>query len=311
MSTLALKVEGIQKSYGRVHALAGATFRVRSGSIAALIGPNGAGKTTLFSIVCGFCRPDGGLVEVLGGSPDATRLRGRLSALPQDALLGRDVTVQEQLSFLARLGGVPLANTSSEVMRVLDIVGLRELADRKAGEMSHGQQKRIGVAQAFLGSPELILLDEPTAGLDPRNAAELRDVIRGQRGQRAIVVSSHNLQELEEMCDEATFIEAGRTVDAGKMTELTSTDSQLTVRLGRPLSAEIASSCESAMPGTKLLLAKDGLSIVVHFGRKEGEIAEDEISRILLALLEAGAKVGAVDRGRSLEQTYLQSTQGK
>ena len=216
-SGLALRVEGAQKFYGSVRALDGATFKVRPGSIAALIGPNGAGKTTLFSLVCGFCSADGGTVEVLGGPPDPTRLRGRLSALPQDALLGRDLPVREQLRFLARLGGVPDAKADDEVLRVLDIVGLRELAERKAGEMSHGQQKRIGVAQAFLGAPDLILLDEPTAGLDPRNAAELRDVIRGQRGQRAIVVSSHNLQELEEMCDEATFIEAGRTVDAGKM----------------------------------------------------------------------------------------------
>ena len=177
--------------------------------------------------------------------------------------------------------------------------------------MSHGQQKRIGVAQAFLGSPDLILLDEPTAGLDPRNAAELRDVIRGQRGQRAIVVSSHNLQELEEMCDEATFIEAGRTVDAGKMNELTSTDSQCTVLLGRPLGAETVAACQRALPECKLVPGKDALSLVVQFGRKEGEIPEDEISRILLALLQAGAKIGSVERGRSLEQTYLSSTKGK
>ena len=100
-SGLALRVEGAQKFYGSVRALDGATFKVRQGSIAALIGPNGAGKTTLFSLVCGFCSADGGTVEVLGGPPDATRLRGRLSALPQDALLGRDLPVREQLRFLA------------------------------------------------------------------------------------------------------------------------------------------------------------------------------------------------------------------
>lgn len=310
-SGFALSVENVQKSYGRVRALNGASFKVRTGAISALIGPNGAGKTTLFSIVCGYCKADSGTVDVLGGPPDAARLRGRLSALPQDALLGRDLDVQDQLRFLALLSGVPEHKAQSEVERCLDLVGLRELAKRRAGEMSHGQQKRVGVAQAFLGTPDLILLDEPTAGLDPRNAAELRDVIRQQRGQRAIVVSSHNLQELEEMCDEATFIEAGKTVDTGAMDKLTSADSQIALRLGKPLAPEIVQAAQASLGGNKLQLGKDGLSLVVQFTRKEGEIAEDEISRILLVLLQAGAKIGEVERGRSLEQTYLQSTQGK
>ena len=196
MSAPALALAGVHKRFGSVHALRGVDLRVPRGSIFALIGPNGAGKTTLFSVVCGFLRADQGQVAVLDGPPDPARFKGRLGALPQDAMLGRELTVREHAVFLARLQGMSKETAVREAERVLAIVDLGELAGRRAGTLSHGQVKRVGVAQAFLGDPELILLDEPTAGLDPRHAHDLREAIRNHRGQRTIVVSSHNLQEL-------------------------------------------------------------------------------------------------------------------
>jgi ABC-2 type transport system ATP-binding protein len=228
---LAVDLRAVHKRFGSVHALRGAELKVPRGSIFALIGPNGAGKTTLFGLCCGFLRADAGTVEILGGAPDSLRLKGRLGALPQDAMLGRDITIREHLVFLARLQGMALAQAQSEAMRVLELVDLAELAERRAGALSHGQVKRVGVAQAFLGEPELILLDEPTAGLDPRHAHDLRAMIRGRRGAQTIVVSSHNLQELEAICDEAAFMEKGQTIEAGAIETLTARDAEIHVQL--------------------------------------------------------------------------------
>ena len=183
---LAVDLRAVHKRFGLVHALKGAELRVPRGSIFALIGPNGAGKTTLFGLCCGFLTADAGVVEILGGKPDALRLKGRLGALPQDAMLGRDITIREHLVFLARLQGMALPQARSEAERVLALVDLGELGERRAGALSHGQVKRVGVAQAFLGEPELILLDEPTAGLDPRHAHDLRNLIRSRRGNQTI-----------------------------------------------------------------------------------------------------------------------------
>ena len=148
-------------------------------------------------------------------------------------MLSREMTVREHLEFLAQLPGHD-ARSGPARYRARAVAVCPAGPGRPAGwALSHGQGKRVGVAQAFLGDPELILLDEPTAGLDPRNAHELRQAIVSERGRRTVVVSSHNLQELEAICDEAAFIERGQTVDGGRLSELTSQDREVTVYLGK------------------------------------------------------------------------------
>ena len=308
MTELAIHLEQVHKRFGSVHALRGVDLRVPRGSIFALIGPNGAGKTTLFSLCCGFLRADKGRIEVLGGPPDAVRVKGRLGALPQDALLGRDITIREHLIFLGRLQGMDLAFAEREATRVLALVDLADLGERRAGALSHGQVKRVGVAQAFLGDPELILLDEPTAGLDPRHAHDLRALIRGQRGARTVVVSSHNLQELEAICDEAAFMEKGLTVESGAVRTLTAQDAEFFVVLAP--GPEPLAELRARLPDAVITWEPERRTLRVAFHPTAQRLAEDLIADVLHELLAAGARISALGKGRSLEQRYLEQPSG-
>ena len=301
---LAIHLDQVHKRFGNVHALRGADLRVPRGSIFALIGPNGAGKTTLFGLCCGYLQPDQGRVQILGGPPEVTRLKGRLAALPQDAVLGRETSVRAHLVFLGRLQGMSLAAAEQETARVLGLVDLGELAERRAGALSHGQLKRVGVAQAFLGAPDLILLDEPTAGLDPRHAHDLREMIRSQRGTRTIVVSSHNLQELEAICDEAAFMEKGRTIEAGAVAELTAQDAEIFVHLAA--GPEPIEAVRARVTAVAVTWDADKRSLRVRFVPTPTRIAEDVIAEVLRELLAGGARISGLGKGRSLEARYLE-----
>lgn len=322
----AIRADDVHKRFGAVQALRGAKLHVPRGTVFALIGTNGAGKTTLFSILCGFLRADRGSIDVLGGAPQPERLRGRLLALPQDAILSREMAVRDHLEFLAQLQGMTAAQARSDAARVLELFGLHDLAERRAGALSHGQGKRVGVAQAFLGDPELILLDEPTAGLDPRNAHELRQAIVSERGRRTVVVSSHNLQELEAICDEAAFIERGVTVDGGRVADLTGQEREVTIVLGRPrgdgaadraLYGELPARVAAGFAGSQAQLrdagpADDGrpalrVRLPAPTGT-EGADADGAISDVLRLLLGAGVRISEVHKGKSLEQHYLEAT---
>ena len=306
MSDAALTLGKVHKRFGNVRALRGVDLRVPRGSIFALIGPNGAGKTTLFSVVCGFLRADSGQVDVLGGAPEPLRLKGRLGALPQDAMLGRELSVREHLVFLARLQGMTLEVAAREAERVLGVVDLADLADRRAGTLSHGQGKRVGVAQALLGDPELILLDEPTAGLDPRHAHDLREAIRAQRGKQTIVVSSHNLQELEAICDEAAFIEQGQTVESGNVAALTAKDAEIFVVLAP--GPEPVDEVRRGVPEIQAHWDPERRVLRVSFAPSPQRAAEDVIAAVLRELLAQGARISGLGKGRSLEQRYLEAT---
>ncbi|MDC0668716.1 ABC transporter ATP-binding protein [Nannocystis radixulma] len=306
MTAPALALSGVHKRFGAVHALRGVDLRVPRGSVFALIGPNGAGKTTLFSVVCGFLRADQGQISVLDGPPEVERFKGKLSALPQDAVLGRELTVREHLTFLGRLQGMSQETAKREAERVLAIVDLGELAGRRAGTLSHGQVKRVGVAQAFLGDPELILLDEPTAGLDPRHAHDLREALRGHRGQRTIVVSSHNLQELEAICDEAAFIEKGQTLESGAVSALTAQDAEIFVVLAP--GPEPIDVVRARLGDARVEWEPQPRVLRVSFQPGPERAAEDVIAAVLRELLAQGARVSGVGKGRSLEQRYLEAT---
>jgi ABC-2 type transport system ATP-binding protein len=248
---------------------------------------------------------DKGSIDVLGGTPDPVRLKGRLGALPQDALLGRELTVREHLTFLARLQGMSPGTAEKDAERVLRIVDLADLSGRRAGTLSHGQIKRVGIAQAFLGEPELILLDEPTAGLDPRHAHDLRQAIREQRGQRTIVVSSHNLQELEAICDEAAFIEKGLTLESGQVATLTARDAEVQILLAAgPTPVD---EVRRGVPGLEVEFLAERRLLRVRFQPRPDRQAEDVIGEVLRVLLAGGARISQLSKGRSLEQRYLEA----
>jgi ABC-2 type transport system ATP-binding protein len=209
----AVRVSGLTKRFGSKTAVDGVTLEIAAGEVFGLIGPNGAGKTTTFSMLAGYLRPSEGTVEVLGFAPTAVdALRARLGVLPQDAVLPAGDTVGEFLVHMARLQDVPKTKAVECARQALDEVDGRDWWAQRCGSLSHGMGKRVALAQAFLGQPDVVLLDEPTAGLDPRVAWEVRRIIKAKKGRLAIVISSHNLQELEEICDSAGILDHGKLV---------------------------------------------------------------------------------------------------
>jgi len=304
----ALRMREVVRRFGAVRALDGLSLIVPRGSICGLVGPNGAGKTTAMAVVCGFLRADEGHVDVLGqGAFRPERHRGRVSILPQDAELGRDMRLDEQLEYFGRLQGLNRGEARAEVDRVLGIVDLVDRRRSRTRTLSHGMLRRVAIGQAFLGDPELVLLDEPTNGLDPRQSHAIRGYIASQRGRRTIVVSSHNLHELETICDYVVLMESGRVIRQGRVDEFTGRDLEIRIELGEGSAVPLAA-LQAAFPEDDVRWQAEGRRLTIGVRPREGVEAEDIIAQALRLLLDAGARISAVNRGRSLERAYLEST---
>ena len=223
IARVALETRGLVKRYGRQRALDGFTLDVPAGAIMGLVGPNGAGKTTWMMSVAGLLRLSAGEINVLGGGPfDPTRHAGRLAILPQDSELPLEMTPRALYEAFARLQGLGAREAKRAAAETLAAVNLADRADRTIRSLSHGMRKRVMSGQCFLGDPELILLDEPMNGLDPEEADRMRRLIRTGKGTRTVVISSHNLLDLERLCTHVAFVEAGRVTRVAEMAELTS-----------------------------------------------------------------------------------------
>jgi ABC-2 type transport system ATP-binding protein len=318
MTAQAIRLTGVTKRFGTMTAVNGVTLSIPGGSVYGLIGPNGAGKTTTFSMLAGFLRPTAGSVEVLGFAPSAVdALRGRLGVLPQDAVLPATDTAGELLVHLARLQGLPHDKALEAAHVALDEVAGGAWWAQRCGSLSHGMAKRVALAQAFLGDPEVVLLDEPTAGLDPRVAWEMRQLIKAKTGararQRTIVISSHNLQELEEICDGAAILDRGQLVANGSMAELTASNEEVRIELG-------PGTTRGTGPGQVPLAPIRDLPTVasVDFDDERRELvisikrdladAETVISQVLQILAQNQVRISGVAKGRGLEQRVMDLT---
>jgi ABC-type multidrug transport system ATPase subunit len=301
VSDLAIELFGVSKRFGPKVAVNAVSFSVLRGSVFGLIGPNGAGKTTTFSMMCGYLYPSEGTLKVMDVDPSTPgALKGKLGALPQDAVLPPGWEVGSLLTYWARLSA--LADPEREARDALEQVGLMEAWNVQTQALSHGMAKRAAMAQALMGRPPLVLLDEPTAGLDPRIAAQVRQVIRTMKEhQQTVVVSSHNLQELEELCDAAAILDKGSLAQAGTMAELTGQGSEFRVQIARgdvliPEIAALADVTDARMESESVLRVR------IRGGVKPEEV----ISRVVGHLLQHGVLILGVSRGQRLEDRVLQ-----
>jgi ABC-type multidrug transport system ATPase subunit len=278
------------------------------GHVYGLIGPNGAGKTTTFSMLAGYLKPTEGSIEVLGFAPDQVdELRSRLGVLPQDAMLPPADKVGEFLLHMARLQDIPKDKAEEEAREVLREVDGLDWWGQRCGSLSHGMAKRVALAQALMGEPDVVLLDEPTAGLDPRVAYDVRQIIRSRKGRCTVIISSHNLQELEEICDDACVLDRGRVVASGTMNELTASSEEVHVKLAaQPTSAALRAVRELQMI-KRLEFDEEKLEIVIYFERNTAD-AETVIGHALWALLNHQARISGVSKGRGLEQRVMDLT---
>jgi ABC-type multidrug transport system ATPase subunit len=313
---VAIRLKRLVKRFGAKTAVDDVSLEIKAGQVYGLIGPNGAGKTTTFSMMAGYLKPTEGFVEILGFSPDRVdEIKGRLGVLPQDAILPPTDKVSEFLIHMARLQGIPKDKAATQAREVLEEVNGREWWDMKCSQLSHGMAKRVSLAQALLGEPEVVLLDEPTAGLDPRVAYEVRQLIKGRKGRATIVISSHNLQELEEICDAAAILDHGRVVEYGTMNKLTGASNEVHVRLGRPrggaasiTEASLPIADLKAIPGIKRVEFDDErLDIGLFFDRGQTD-GEGVIGAALWILLNRQMRISGVSKGRGLEARVMDLT---
>lgn len=301
MNTI-IQCQGVSQAFGSKKVLQQLDFTLQQGEVAALIGPNGAGKTTLFSILCGYLKPDSGNVLLFGHKPGSAALFGKVAALPQDAQFDPAFSIGEQLDFYGRLQGLSSKAARAETERVLALVGLSEQRQHKAGALSHGMRKRAAIAQAFIGAPQLILLDEPTAGLDPVNALQIRQLISRLSAEVSFVISSHNIFELEQLCNKVLYLEQGRL----KTETNSNADSQqqyLTLQLEQDDSAAVTQAL-STLPGVVSIEAVQQKTLLLCYQAQQN--ADFDLA-VLQCLAANGWRYRNLTKGKTLEQKLFSS----
>lgn len=302
----ALEVTHLVKCYGKRRALDGLTLRIPRYSVTGLVGSNGAGKTTLMMTVAGFLKPTSGTVNLLGNGPfDADIHGGRFAILPQDSELPLTSCPLELLTHYGRLQGLSLQAAKQSATDMLEAVHLSDRADSSIRSLSHGMRKRIMAAQCFLGNPELILLDEPLNGLDPREAARMRTFIARRRTEQTIVISSHNLNDIEQLCDHVAFIEKGKTVRFAAVANITNKASILVYQLtGAP--TDLLMLEQALGENGTLKFSPENNALTCHYA--EQAIPAAELNQRMIPVILSQCGLISITQGSTLEEEYLKQT---
>ena len=224
-----IEVENLTKLYGDFRAVDNASFKVEKGEIRAFLGPNGAGKSTTMKILTGYLKPNGGTARIGGMDvvSESHAVRERIGYLPETTPLYYDMQVNEFLGLAASLRKIHGPRRRERMEYVAGTCFLEEFWRKPIGQLSRGQKQRTGFAAAILHDPDVLILDEPTAGLDPNQIHEVRSLIKGFAGEKTIILSTHILQEVHAMCDRVVLINAGKVVADGTVAELESRYSDL------------------------------------------------------------------------------------
>ena len=217
-----IQVDNLTKTYGPVEAIRDVSFGVEKGQIVGFLGPNGAGKSTTMRILSCFMPASSGSAKVAGYDvfSQSLEVRRRIGYLPENAPLYPDLSVSSYLDFVAEIKGVGRAARRGRVADVMERCFVTDMQNRLIGKLSKGYRQRVGLAQALLGDPEVLILDEPTIGLDPRQIAEIRSLIRSLAGQHTVILSTHILPEVSMVCDGVVIINQGRIVAQGTESDL-------------------------------------------------------------------------------------------
>lgn len=231
-----IEVADLKKSYGLVKALQGVGFNVRQGEIVGLLGPNGAGKTTLIKLMTGFLQPDEGrvLIDGLDVVGQTRAVQSRIGYLPENAPLYPELTVQSYLRMMAEMRSIQVDEQPASISKAVLAVGLEEFLTRPIGQLSKGLRQRVGLAQAILHEPALLILDEPTIGLDPTQIVEIRELIRSLSSRSTIFFSTHILPEVEALCDRVIILMNGAIRADARLSDLARAAS-LSLALAQPV----------------------------------------------------------------------------
>jgi gliding motility-associated transport system ATP-binding protein len=219
-----IKVDNLVKTFGAIRAVDNISFEVKKGEVLGFLGPNGAGKSTTMKMLTCFLRPDSGTASV-GGSDileDPIGVRDKIGYVPENSPLYEEMSVESFLKFMCDVRGIRGATRSAALDRVCEMCSIKNVYHQQVGTLSKGYRRRVGLAQAFLHDPDILILDEPTDGLDPNQKKDVRDLINSMAEKKCIIISTHILEEVDAVCSRAIIIARGKVLADGTPAELAS-----------------------------------------------------------------------------------------
>lgn len=304
-----IKVSGLSKFYGENQAIHQLNFEINKGEVVGFLGPNGAGKSTTMRIITGAMAPSSGLAEVCGYDvfENPLEVKKRIGYLPETPPVYGDMRVQEYLTFVAELKGVDPTRRTQLVNRALEKTQLGQVQKRLIQNLSKGFRQRVGIAQALVSDPEVLILDEPTVGLDPKQVAEIRTLIQELKGQHTIILSTHILPEVEATCERAIIINKGKIVAQDSLHNLKA------LRDGKEKLVIVVKKSTGVLEQLREFSGVTG----VELGRTAHEFeltlsqAEDAIDQVAQQIISA--KLGLIELRRhqiNLEDVFLNLTYG-
>ena len=302
-----IEVQELTKKYGELVAVRDLTFKVETGRIWGLLGPNAAGKTTTMRILTGYLPATAGRATVAGfdvfNEPDA--VKKSIGYLPEVVPLYEDMTVSGYLGFVAEIKQVPAAKRKAAIGRVIESAGLKDVGRRLIKNISRGFKQRVGIAQAMIHDPKVLVLDEPTIGLDPAQIREIRELIKGLRGEHTILLSTHILPEVTQVCDGVVIINEGRLMASGSLADLAASferNDGVILKLRRAGAEEAA--LFKGLPGVDRVSTK-GNELRVEWGR--GRDLHDDVARLAL---DRGLGLREMRSVASIEDLYMKIVSG-
>ncbi len=300
-----LTASGLSRDYGARRAVRDVSLTLARGEVLGLLGPNGAGKSTTMQMLTGNLAPSTGEIRICGIDllEQPTAAKARIGYLPETPPLYRDFTVDEYLTVAAKLHRVPRADVAAAVVRTRNRCGLVDMGDRLIGTLSKGYQQRVGIAQAIVHEPDVVILDEPTAGLDPNQIREIRALIRELAASHSVLLSTHILPEVETVCDRVQILNEGRVVYSDTITALREhrRGQALTVAFRRPPATDAL----SALPGVTTVetLADNRFRLFHGIGDEPAEVL------VKLSVERDWGLVELIPVETSLEEVFVHLTQ--
>jgi ABC-2 type transport system ATP-binding protein len=325
LAAMSVVIEQLRKTYGEQIAVNGISLQVGKGEILGFLGPNGAGKSTTMKMITGYLSPDSGTAKVCGidVTTDPTSVKKRIGYLPESNPLYFEMYVKEYLEFIGGIHNlsnskkqipnskeqilnstIQIPNLKSQISNCIDSVGLGPEQHKKIGQLSKGYKQRVGLAAAILHNPDVLILDEPTGGLDPNQLVEIRELIRALGREKTVILSTHIMQEVEAMCDRVAIINKGNIVADDTLANLKKKDGKKSLKVGfeEVLEPEWLNRLEGV---THLEKLPDGQWII------EGNDIEVVRKKVLLLAAEQGLNIKNLQTtGGSLEEIFRTLTQG-
>lgn len=316
MSEGIIEIKDLTRRYGSKTAVDRLSLTIRKGEIFGLLGPNGAGKTTAILMMLGLTEPDGGSVSVCGidSTSNPIGVKKKVGYLPEDIGFYEDMTGLESLVYTARLNGIPTMQAREKAEQILAIVGLSDAVDKKTGKYSRGMRQRLGFADVLIKDPEVVILDEPTLGIDPKGVREFLELIVGLSREKGITVlfSSHHLYQVQQVCDRVGLFVDGRLLAEGKIQELSQelfSQSPYTIEAGFTRK-------EGKEPGEKWLSdILKGIDGVIGVNKKDRsylvECSKDLTPVVAKTIIDSGAELEHISKKEyGLDDIYYRYFEG-